>query len=64
MGGLIAQGLAERGAVRAAVLVSPAPPKGISVLSPRIAIKQLKYLPAIFRSRLVTPDREDFGTSC
>ena len=59
MGGLIAQGLAERGAVRAAVLVSPAPPKGISVLSPRVAIKQLKYLPSIFRSRLVTPDRED-----
>ena len=59
MGGLIAQGLAERGLVKAAVLVSPAPPKGITVLSPRLAIKQLKYLPAIFGSRPVTPDRED-----
>jgi pimeloyl-ACP methyl ester carboxylesterase len=59
MGGLIAQGLAERGVVRAAVLVSPAPPKGITVLSPRLAIKQLKYLPAILRSRPVTPNRED-----
>jgi len=59
MGGLIAQGLAERGDVRAAVLVSPAPPKGITVMSPRLAIKQLKYLPAILRSRPVTPHRED-----
>jgi pimeloyl-ACP methyl ester carboxylesterase len=59
MGGLIAQRLAERGDVRAAVLVSPAPPRGITVLSPRLAIKQLKYLPSIMRSRLVVPDRDD-----
>jgi pimeloyl-ACP methyl ester carboxylesterase len=59
MGGLIAQRLAERGDVRAAVLVSPAPPRGITVLSPRLAIKQLKYLPSIMRSRRVVPDRED-----
>jgi len=59
MGGLIAQRLAERGDVRAAVLVSPAPPRGITVLSPRLAIKQLKYLPAILSSRLVVPNRED-----
>jgi non-heme chloroperoxidase len=59
MGGLIAQRLAERGEVHAAVLISPAPPKGISVMSPRLAIKQLKYLPAIFRSRKVAPARED-----
>ena len=59
MGGLIAQGVAERGDVRAAVLVSPAPPKGITVMSPRLAIKQLKYLPAILASRPVTPNRED-----
>src|SRR3954464_761811 len=57
MGGLIAQCLAERGEVRAAVLISPAPPRGITVLSPRLAIKQLKYLPAIFRSKLVHPNR-------
>lgn len=59
MGGLIAQRLAERGDVRGAALVSPAPPRGITVLSPRLAIKQLKYLPAILGSRLVVPNRED-----
>jgi pimeloyl-ACP methyl ester carboxylesterase len=59
MGGLIAQRLAERDDVHAAVLVSPAPPRGITVMSPRLAIKQLKYLPAIFGSRPVTPARED-----
>jgi non-heme chloroperoxidase len=59
MGGLIAQKLAERGDVRAAVLASPAPPRGITVMSPRLIIKQLKYLPAILRSRLVVPNRED-----
>jgi pimeloyl-ACP methyl ester carboxylesterase len=59
MGGLIAQQLAALGAVRAAVLLTPAPPRGITVLSPRLAIKQLKYLPSILRSRLVSPSRED-----
>jgi len=59
MGGLIAQRLAERGDVRAAVLISPAPPRGITVMSPRLAIKQLKYLPSILTSRPVVPDRED-----
>src|SRR5215212_3990755 len=34
MGGLIAQKLAERDEVRAAVLVAPAPPRGISLLTP------------------------------
>jgi non-heme chloroperoxidase len=64
MGGLIAQGLAERGAVRAAVLVSPAPPKGISVLSPRIAIKQLKYLPRSSGPASSRPIARIFRTSC
>jgi pimeloyl-ACP methyl ester carboxylesterase len=59
MGGLIAQRLAERGDVRAAVCVTPAPPRGISVLSPKVAIKQLKYLPYIMSSRVVVPNRED-----
>ncbi len=59
MGGLIAQRLAEAGAIDAAVLVAPAPPRGISVLSPRVVIKQLKYLPAIFASRLVRPVAND-----
>jgi pimeloyl-ACP methyl ester carboxylesterase len=59
MGGLIAQKLAERGDVKSAVLIAPAPPKGISVLSPRVALRQVRYLPAIFRSKLVYPRRED-----
>ena len=59
MGGLVSQCLAARGVVRAAALITPAPPRGIPVLSPRVAIKQLKYLPSILRSRVVVPDRED-----
>lgn len=59
MGGLIAQQLAAQQDVRAAVLLAPAPPRGISVLSPRLLLKQLKHLPAIFMSRLVRPGGED-----
>jgi pimeloyl-ACP methyl ester carboxylesterase len=59
MGGLVAQKLAERGDARAVALITPAPPRGIAVLSPRLVIKQLKYLPSILRSRLVHPARED-----
>jgi non-heme chloroperoxidase len=59
MGGLVAQKLAERDAVRAAVLITPAPPRGISVVSPRVAWLQLKYMPAILMSKVVTPGRED-----
>jgi len=59
MGGLIAQRLAERGVVHSAVLVTPAPPRGITVLSRRLALKQLKYLPAILRARIVRPSRAD-----
>jgi pimeloyl-ACP methyl ester carboxylesterase len=59
MGGLIAQKLAERGDIGAAALITPAPPRGISVLSPRVAILQLKYMPAILQSRVVRPGRED-----
>jgi non-heme chloroperoxidase len=59
MGGLIAQKLAERGDVSACVLLTPAPPRGITVLSPRVAMRQLKYMPAILRSRVVQPSHED-----
>jgi pimeloyl-ACP methyl ester carboxylesterase len=59
MGGLITQKIAEREDLSACVLVTPAPPRGITVLSPRVAIKQLKYLPAILRSLPVRPSRED-----
>lgn len=57
MGGLIAQRLAERDVVRAAVLVSPAPPRGISVLSPAVTFRQLEYLPAMLMARRVRPSR-------
>jgi pimeloyl-ACP methyl ester carboxylesterase len=59
MGGLITQVLAAQGLVRAMVLLTPAPPRGITVLSPAVMIKQLKYLPAILRSRIVAPDHDD-----
>ena len=59
MGGLIAQRVAADGGVAAVALAAPAPPRGISVLSPRVAIKQLKYLPAILLSRVLRPGAAD-----
>lgn len=61
MGGLLAQCVAERGLVHAAALITPAPPRGISVLSPALVLRQLRYLPAIFRSRLVRPASRDLN---
>lgn len=55
MGGLVAQCLAERGLASAAVLISPAPPAGISLLSPAVALRELSWLPAMLFSRLVHP---------
>jgi pimeloyl-ACP methyl ester carboxylesterase len=55
MGGLIAQKLAEEGFARAVVLLCPAPPRGISVMTLGLLRRQLRYLPAILRSRRVTP---------
>ena len=60
MGGLVTQRLAERGAARAAVLMSPAPPRGISVFTLELLRRQLRYLPAIFRSRPVVAREQDF----
>jgi non-heme chloroperoxidase len=59
MGGLITQKLAERGIAQRVVLICPAPPRGITVLSPRLIAKQVKYLPAILRSRAVNPKADD-----
>ena len=59
MGGLLAQRLAELDLVDAAALIAPAPPRGITVMSWQLAIRQLKYLPAIVASRAVQPSRED-----
>lgn len=57
MGGLIAQRLAADGDVDAAVLLSPAPPRGISVLSPELVAAQIGYLPALLFSGVVHPAR-------
>ena len=59
MGGLIAQALAERGAVRAATLLCSAPPRGIALVSWRLAAKQLKYAPALLFSRQIAPSPDD-----
>lgn len=59
MGGLIGQKLAEEGLARALVLLSPAPPRGISVMTPALFRRQLRYLPAILRSQRITPRLSD-----
>lgn len=55
MGGLIAQKLGEEGLARALVLVSPAPPRGISMLSGRLLRRQVLHLPTILRSKTIVP---------
>jgi pimeloyl-ACP methyl ester carboxylesterase len=59
MGALIAQRLAELGLASAAVLVAPAPPRGIPLISLRLMARQAKYLPALLRSREMRVERAD-----
>lgn len=59
MGGLIVQKMAEAGAVRAAVLLCAAPPRGILATSPTLIGRQLKLLPAILCSRPMRANRSD-----
>ncbi len=59
MGGLVALQLASLGLVRAAVLVSPAPPRGVSVLSLRVLLRMLRHVPALLLSRPLLPTRGD-----
>jgi pimeloyl-ACP methyl ester carboxylesterase len=59
MGGLIAQKLGEEGLARALVLLSPAPPRGISVMSGKLFRRQLRYLPALLRSKRIVPRWSD-----
>ena len=59
MGGLIAQKLGEEGLARALVLLSPAPPRGISLMSATLFRRQFRYLPALIRSRRVVPRWRD-----
>jgi non-heme chloroperoxidase len=60
MGGLIAQKLAEKDAVCAAVLLCAAPPRGISLFSTRLAVRQLKHLGALLLSRPLAGTRADY----
>jgi pimeloyl-ACP methyl ester carboxylesterase len=59
MGSLVAQRIAEMGAATAAVLASPAPPRGIPLLSLELVIREAKYLPAMLRSREIRVRRAD-----
>ena len=59
MGGLIAQKLGEEGLARALVLLSPAPPRGISVMTSPVIRRQMRYLPALLRSRRIVPRFSD-----
>lgn len=59
MGGLIAQKLGEEGLARALVLLSPAPPRGISVMSGKLLRRQLRHLPALLRSKRIVPRWSD-----
>jgi pimeloyl-ACP methyl ester carboxylesterase len=62
MGGLLAQKLAESGVARAAVLMCAAAPRGISLFSWRLALRQLKHLPALLRSRRLEATRSDLDS--
>lgn len=59
LGGLIAQKLAETGAVRATVLLCPAPPRWITALSSGLLVRMAKYSPELLLSRPLLPLRSD-----
>ena len=59
LGGLVALLLASRNLVRAVVLVSSAPPRGITVLSPTLVLRMPRYLPALLFSRPFLPRPRD-----
>lgn len=60
LGGLIALMLAGRNQIRAAVLISSAPPRGISVFSWALLARMTKYLPALLFNRPFIPSSRDF----
>jgi pimeloyl-ACP methyl ester carboxylesterase len=59
LGGLVALLLASRNLVRAAVLVSSAPPRGISVFSRPLLFRMPRYLPSLLLSRPFVPTPSD-----
>ncbi len=60
MGGLLALLLAANGLARSAVLLSPAPPRGIPALSVAIVTRMARYLPALLFSRPYLPVDDHF----
>jgi pimeloyl-ACP methyl ester carboxylesterase len=60
MGGLVALLLAANGLARAAVLMSPAPSRGIPAVSVAIVTRMARYLPALLFSRPYLPIAEHF----
>lgn len=60
MGGLVALMLAARNLVRAAVLISPAPARGIPIFSAELLLRMGRYLPALIASRPFVPIDADF----
>lgn len=61
MGGLVALMLAQRNLVRAAVLISPAPARGVTLFSVELLLRMGRYLPALLRSRPFIPIDDDFN---
>ena len=59
LGGLVALVLAARNLARAAVLISAAPPRGISVFSGPLLARMARYLPALLFSRPFVPSDAD-----
>lgn len=59
MGGLVAQKIAEEGAVPAAVFLTSAPPRGILVLRWRVLSRMWRYAGAVLGSRPFQPSPDD-----
>jgi pimeloyl-ACP methyl ester carboxylesterase len=59
MGGLLAQRLAEEGVTDTVVLLASAPPRGISLVTPRLALKQVAHLPSLLRLTPLRPGRAE-----
>ena len=59
LGGLIALLLAGRNLARAAIVVAPSPPRGITVLHPALLLRMTRYLPALLLSRAFLPTNAD-----
>ncbi len=62
MGGLIAQKVAAENEVAALVLISPAPPRGIPLINPRLWISQLRALPQILRGKAIVADMREMDS--